>query len=126
MPTATPGFCTLDQIKLFISSASYNALNEDGVFSAIRAESDKIIRDITGLDIPTDVSNTPEWAILPSAYIIEKLVIRQLSNISKEFMDTVEANYQSALKDLSQRDGSDDTTIGTPASTGIVYYTVDF
>lgn len=120
-------------IKPFISPATYNALVEiviegefNTFFDLFVSQSDKIIRDITGVDIPDDFTEAPEWALLPSAYIIEKLAIRQLSNLSKDFIDTVEANYQAALKDLSQRDGADDTTIGTPASTGIVYYTVDY
>lgn len=107
-------FVTIAQIKPFIHSGIYKALNLAAVvtdgqgtgeitnFDLIESEAAKIIRDITGRDIPTDTGSAPDWITVPAAYIIAKLAENLLQDVSPDFQDRIDANYDRALQLLKE------------------------
>ena len=105
-------YVELSDIKPFISSSMYNALDTvltgtTKYFTPIEEEAAKLIRDKTGRDIPATTADAPDWIIVPAAYIIQKLAKRLLTEISLEYNQQIDADYELALKMLAEHPNLD-------------------
>ena len=104
-------FTTLDTIRPMIHPAIAIALsktfNGDTVFTTIEAQAAILIRDMTGVDIPDDTVNTPDWLHLPAAFIIQQLAAPQISELSDATRHAIEKAYLNAISILDRHPKTD-------------------
>lgn len=98
-------FVTLEQIKPFITSHQFNALNkqhsaEKKIFEVIEPEAAKFIRDFTGYEIPAAAEDAPDNIALPAAYIIVKFAAGSFVEMSAESNDMIDNNFELAKEML--------------------------
>jgi len=107
-------FTTLNTIRPMIHPAIAIALskpfNGETVFTAIEAQAAILIRDMTGVDIPDDPVNTPDWLHLPAAFIIQHLTAPQISELSDATRDAIEKAYLNAISILDRHPKTDSST----------------
>lgn len=94
------GFVNYNHVKNLLPSAVQKLLLDPATFTQVEAEAAKKISEITGHPIPTEPIG--DWAILPSARIMRKLVNGQVSGASPEYYAETEADYERALADLER------------------------
>jgi len=90
-------FTTLDKVKNYLPVAVQTALNQPSVFDDVESASAEIISNITGLDIPVDVADSPEWVHYPAAYIIKKIASAFISTKSEELLKEISGDYDIAI-----------------------------
>ncbi len=107
-------FTTFDKVKNYLPNAIQSALNQTGVFVDVESAAAEIISDVTGLDIPGDVNDSPAWVHYPAAYIIKKIASAFISTKSEELLNEISGDYQIAINILKQHsnkyDPSDSNT----------------
>ena len=94
-------FTTLAKITNFIPKAINTALANEAVFTDVEKAASLIVANITGIEIPVDVADSPDWIHLPIAYIIKKITATTvISTKSEEMLKEVADDYDLAISIL--------------------------
>lgn len=94
---------TFDEVKPFIQSGLHATLQNNMYFQTYEDAAAIIIRDRTGIEIPDDAEDAPDWVITPAAWIIQKLASARMPSKSDEFTKALETNYGIAMKILDDK-----------------------
>jgi hypothetical protein len=97
-------FVALEDIRPLIPAPIAVALSKDSNFQILEAEAAGIISFKTGLAVPASTADRPAWVIVPAAWIISKLAIRLISNVTPEFHAEISKDYDRAIADLERRE----------------------
>lgn len=90
-------FVTLAEISSKLLPNVYAKLAESiDDFNRIERDAAEVISDLSGLAIPTNVNDAPEWVVTPAAWIINYLVLSSTSGISEEGRKLAETNFLEA------------------------------
>ena len=95
-------FATLDKVKPLIPESVATVLSRNDLFTTLEAEAAKLVRDLTGEEIPESANDAPDWVLTPMAWIITKLTLPKLSNYPPEFAQGIASDYKAALSILSE------------------------
>ena len=93
---------TLNEVKPIIAPSVASALGVSGVFEATEAEAAKLVRDETGLVIPGDADDAPDWVVTPMAWLLQKLMLSRITNASPEFILSINKDYDRAIELLAK------------------------
>ena len=96
-------FVAYSDIDKFLPAGLKTALNKDKSFDFFENESAKIIHDITGIVIPSEVKDSPGWTVKPSAYIIIKLAMHLIEPLEDSYRTTINNDYNAVIKDLTNK-----------------------
>lgn len=104
-------FTTLDKIRPMvhptIALALAKTVSGDTVFNHLEPEAAILIRDMTGIAIPDDTDDTPDWLHLPAAYIIQYLAAPQISELTDTTRAAIEKAYLNAISILDRHPQTD-------------------
>lgn len=101
-------FVTLAQLEGFVPNALFDELSEEGKFEKFESQSAMIISSETGIDNPASAEDAPEWAAIPTAWLITFLGKHLLTGVSDEYEKSIVANYREAYAYLKKH-----TTVAT-------------
>jgi hypothetical protein len=105
---------SLEQVKPLVSGAMFTALNREDNWSVLEAEAAKIVRDESGITIPENEDDAPDWVVTPMAQIISKLGLSLLSELTPEYVAAINDDYDRAIKTArSHAKGGDSVTGAT-------------
>lgn len=114
-------FTTLEKIKNYIPKAINTALTDSAVFDDVEKAASLIVSNITGIEIPADVANSPDWIHLPMAYIIKKITATTvISTKSEELLKEVADDYDLAISILQSPTHGQDKHNIVFAATGAI------
>lgn len=91
---------TLAQVAEFLPNTIKSTLQNEARFSSIANSALLIVQEKTGL-LGTDA--LPDWAILPTAWIIGYVAAEQFGNMSSELLDRTRTNYNNAIRLLETK-----------------------
>ena len=117
------GFVTFKSIENLLPDSIKSKIAEPSQFAYYEGISAKLIRDITNMTIPANPVDAPDWILLPSAYIITKLVSARITGTSQETNDKIDRDYKEAismLKNHRSNPVSDTIQFGTTGTIGKV------
>jgi len=107
-------FTTLDKIRPMVhpivAIALVKTLSGDTVFNHLESEAAILIRDMTGIAIPADTDDTPDWLHLPAAYIIQQLAAPHISELTDATRAAIEKAYLNAISILDRHPQPDPTS----------------
>jgi len=91
---------TFDQISEFLPNTVKGTLQSETRFAKIAGQALLIVQEKTGL---SGSSALPDWALLPTAWIIGYIAAEQFGNMSGELLDRTRTNYNNAIRLLESK-----------------------
>lgn len=93
-------FITYNDIENLIPEAIAKLIAEPTKFAYYENLTAKIIRDESGIAIPTSPATAPDWIILPAAHIITKIASNKIIGLKVETIQRIDDDYKNAIKTL--------------------------
>lgn len=88
---------TYDDVKDLLPAALRKPLERAAVFARYELSAAIMVRDATGIVIPEDEADAPDWVRQPMAWIIAYVASELFQSKSPELVQSLRDNYNAAL-----------------------------
>lgn len=89
---------TYDEVQPFLPLGLHADLSSLNVFEPYEAEAAKLVASETGITIPADADDAPDWCVLPMAFLIENLASKIMTSKSEEFQAELDKDWDRAME----------------------------
>ena len=102
------GYFNLEEIKDLIPGGAAKLLEDADKFEHLATITNGVINDLIGGDIPTDPDDADDYVKLPAAFIMTKLCLPSLGNVTPEMRQQTINDYLEALEMLKNKSKDED------------------